>query len=282
VEPPSIATLLDPVVGAGEELEPEPNLDPTDPTMVLAAAAPWSAVFIVTTSTAAFATASSAAYVTVALSATTFFIVALSVATFTTAASSATFTAAASSTVFVLAAFSATATAAKTSLTIKADPSGAINTATLGSGCSAVATPGPCCPNSEGPLTVDPPLWNYLVLLCRGTSSCSDDTSILLSMTRGTTLPFSLSELGPVLAPPWLPAMSAPGIWTPQDSSPLYRVVMSILSSVGITLSSLVCTTWSEHMGAQGVGAVSKSTEDGSGLSIASRKPSTFGSRPES
>jgi hypothetical protein len=38
-------------------------------------------------------------------------------------------------------------------------------------------------PNSWGPLTVDPPLWNCFVLLCRGTSSSSDNTSVLLRTT---------------------------------------------------------------------------------------------------
>jgi hypothetical protein len=67
-----------------------------------------------------------------------------------------------------------------------------------------------------GPLIVDPPLWNCLVLLCRGTLSSSDDTSISLSTTRGTILPFSLPELGPVLALPWPLVASAQGSRPPK------------------------------------------------------------------
>jgi hypothetical protein len=36
----------------------------------------------------------------------------------------------------------------------------------------------------------------------------------------------------------------------PRDLSPLYHTVMSISSSVGNPLSSLVHVAWSEHMGA--------------------------------
>jgi hypothetical protein len=92
------------------------------------------------------------------------------------------------------------------------DPPGAIDTATLGLGCSVVATTGTYCPDSRGLLAVDPPLQNCLMLLCRGTSSSSNDTSVSLSMTLGTALPFSLSELGPVLAPSWPLAMTTLGI----------------------------------------------------------------------
>jgi hypothetical protein len=49
-------------------------------------------------------------------------------------------------------------------------------------GYSVVATPGACCPESGGPLIVDPPLRNYLILLYRGTLSSFDDTSVSLSM----------------------------------------------------------------------------------------------------
>jgi hypothetical protein len=66
----------------------------------------------------------------------------------------------ASSAVLISAAFSATAATAETSLAIEADPLqpdplGAVDVTTLGPGCDAVATPGACCPNSGGPLTVD-------------------------------------------------------------------------------------------------------------------------------
>jgi hypothetical protein len=66
-----------------------------------------------------------------------------------------------------------TATVAETSLAVKVDPlppdpSGAINVATLGLGYGVVAALGACCPDSRGPLIVDQPLWNCLILLCRG------------------------------------------------------------------------------------------------------------------
>jgi hypothetical protein len=195
VEPPSAAALLDPTAGVGEELES----NPTDATVVLVVVAPWYAVFIAAASVVTFATASSAAFVTAALSVATFSDVALSAealsaANFTVAASSTAFAAVASSTVLISASFSAATTAVETSLSVWVDPLGAINAATLRSGCGALATLGTYCPDSGAPLIVDPPLQNCLILLYRGTSSSSDDTSISLSTTRGTTLPFSLQE----------------------------------------------------------------------------------------
>jgi hypothetical protein len=68
----------------------------------------------------------------------------------------------------------------------------------------------------------------------------------------------------------------------PLDSSSLCRVAILISYSMGSSLSSLICATWSEHMGVQATGGVTKSTKDRSGLSLASRVHSTFGSRPES
>jgi hypothetical protein len=92
----------------------------------------------------------------------------------------------ASSVVLVPAAFSAAAAAIETSLAIEADPllpnqPGAVDTATLRLGNDVVATLGACCPNSGGPLTMDPSLWNCLILLYRGTLSSSNDTSVSLS-----------------------------------------------------------------------------------------------------
>jgi hypothetical protein len=113
-------------------------------------------------------------------------------------ASSATFAVMASYDVLASAAFSAIIDAAtEASLTVEVDPSlseppGIVDALALGSGYSAVATPGACCPNNGGPLTMDPPLRDGLILLCRGTSSSSDDTSVLLSTIRGATLPFPL------------------------------------------------------------------------------------------
>jgi hypothetical protein len=196
----SAVALLDPTAGAGEE----PELEPTDPTIVFMAVAPWSAVFIAAASTDAFTTASLAGFVATTLSTATFIAAALSVASFSVAALSvvaftatalsiATFTAAAtfatvtSSVVIVSVASSVVVAAAETSLAVKAglllsDLLGIVDAATLGSGYSAVATLGAYCPNSEGPLTMDPPLRNCLILLYRGTSSSSDDTSVSLSM----------------------------------------------------------------------------------------------------
>jgi hypothetical protein len=122
-----------------------------------------------------------------------------------------------SSTILVSAAFSGTTTAAKTSLAVEVypppqNPLGAIDAATLVSGCGAVAVPRTRCLDSWGPLTVDPPLWNCLLLLCWGSSFSSDDSSVLLSTIQGNAFPFSLPELGPVLTPPWLPATTTLGI----------------------------------------------------------------------
>jgi hypothetical protein len=120
VEPPGIAALLVPVTGAGEELEP------TDSMVAFTSIAPWSTVFIMASSISIFTMAS--------------------LATFTvTALSTAAFAAMASSIVLVSAAFSATAAATETSLAIEADqlllnPLGAVDVATLGSGCNSVAT----------------------------------------------------------------------------------------------------------------------------------------------
>jgi hypothetical protein len=138
-------------------------------------AAPWSIVFIVASFTTIFAMASLAA------SAAT----ALSVATFAVMASSAAFTAAVSSAVLISATFSTATTAAETSHAIKVDPlqldlPSGVDVTTLEPGYGAVAALGVCCPDSEGSLTVDPPLWNCLILLCRVTST-SDDSSASLS-----------------------------------------------------------------------------------------------------
>jgi hypothetical protein len=133
VEPPGIAALLVPVTGAGEELEP------TDSMVAFTSIAPWSTVFIMASSISIFTMASLATFTVAALSA-------------------AAFAAMASSVVLVSAAFSATAAATETSLAIEADqlllnPLGAIDVATLGSGCDSVATRGAYCSNCEGAQT---------------------------------------------------------------------------------------------------------------------------------
>jgi hypothetical protein len=145
VELPDAAALLDPTAWAGEELEP------TDSTVVFAAAAPWSTVFITVASVATF--------VATALSAVAF----STAATFAIVASSAAFTTVASSDVLVSTAFSVVATAAESSIAVEADPlppdpSDVVNAATVGSGCDAVATLEAYCLDSGGTLTVDPPL----------------------------------------------------------------------------------------------------------------------------
>jgi hypothetical protein len=50
---------------------------------------------------------------------------------------------------------------------------------------------------------------------------------------------------------------------------------MLMSSSMSSFLSSLICIAWSDHMGEQAAGGVMKSAEDGSGLSLTSRVPST-------
>jgi hypothetical protein len=51
----------------------------------------------------------------------------------------------------------------------------------------------------------------------------------------------------------------------PQDSSPLCHAVISISSSVGSSLSSLIHATWSEHMGAQVIEGVTSQLRTGWG-----------------
>jgi hypothetical protein len=213
--------LLDPTVGPREE----PDSNATNHVEVLAAATPRPAVFIVIASVAAFATASSATFIITALSTATLCAVTLSATTFVVMASLVVFAVVASSTILVLVAFSGAAAAVETSIAIEVDPPPSdplddINAATLGSGCGVVAALGTCCPDSGGSLTVDPPLLNCLLLLYRGTSSSSDDTSVSPSMTRGTTMPFSLPELGPVLALPWPSAKTAQGYGCPGTRHP--------------------------------------------------------------
>jgi hypothetical protein len=64
VEPPDATALLVPTAGVGEEPEPEP----TDSTVALTPAAPWSAIFIAASPAAVFAAASSTAIIVVASS----------------------------------------------------------------------------------------------------------------------------------------------------------------------------------------------------------------------
>jgi hypothetical protein len=174
VEPHGAAALLVPTAGAGEESEP------ADFMVAFTHAAPWSAIFVVASSVTIFTTASSTTFATAASSA----------AIFATKASSIAFAAAASSIILTSVAFSTVVdAAAKASRDVEvdplpSDPPGAIDAiavVALRSGRSATATLGACCPNSGGPLTVDPPLWNDLIFLYRGTSSSSDDTSVPLS-----------------------------------------------------------------------------------------------------
>jgi hypothetical protein len=108
---------------------------------------------------------------------------------------------------------------------------------------------GICCPVGGGPPTGRSPLQSNL-LLCRGWSS-SDDTSSSLWMGV-TALSFPLLEPGPTLRAPGPPATSIPGIYTPWDSSPIYRVAIPILSKVGSSCSSLLLVAWLEHRGGAG------------------------------
>jgi hypothetical protein len=68
----------------------------------------------------------------------------------------------------------------------------------------------------------------------------------------------------------------------PQELSALCRATMSISSSVSSSLSSLIRVAWSEHMGVQTAEGVTKLTEDGSGLNLPNREPSTSGAKFES
>jgi hypothetical protein len=197
VEPLDAAALMVPTARAGEGPEPEP----ADFIVAFIPTAPRSAVF-----TMDFVVASSAIVFTVASSATIFSTA--SSATFAVTTSSTAFDTVDSSVVLTSVAFSAIAdVAAEASLATEVDPSpsdplGAINAAALGSGRGAVTTVGAFYPNDGGPLSADSPLWNGLILLCRGTPSSSDDTSVSLSTIRGVTLAFPLLESGLVLMLP--------------------------------------------------------------------------------
>jgi hypothetical protein len=202
VELPGAAALLVPVIGEGEEPKP------TDSTAAFAPAAPWSVVFTAASSITVFTVASSATIFAMASSAT-FVTATSSIATFIAVASSVAFATMALSVVLTSVAFSAVADAAtEASLVVKvnslsSDPPSAVNAATLVYGYGAAAASGVYWPDSGVPLTTDPSLQNILILLWRGVSSSTDDISVSLSTIRGSTLPFPLLELGPVLALPW-------------------------------------------------------------------------------
>jgi hypothetical protein len=66
VEPPDATALLVPTAGVGEEPEPEP----TDSTVALTPAAPWSAIFIAASSTTIIVVATSTAFAVAASSVT--------------------------------------------------------------------------------------------------------------------------------------------------------------------------------------------------------------------
>jgi hypothetical protein len=138
--------------------------------------------------------------------------------------------------------------------------------ATLGSGRGAAAATGAYYPDSGG----------------RQWWTCHCGTASSSSIEKHVTLPFPSPEPGRVVALPWPPATSIPGIWMPGDSSPFCHAMMSISFSVGSSLSSLIRAAWSNHMGAQIAGGVMKSTEHGSGLSLPSRMPSTSEAKSES
>jgi hypothetical protein len=110
--------------------------------------------------------------------------------------------------------------------------------------------------------------------------SLYDETSSSL-WTGATALSFPLPASRPLLGPPRPPATSAPGIYTTRDLSPFYRTAMSFSSRMGSSLSSLICITWSEHGGTQTNKGVTKSVEEGLGLSFPSRVLSTSGAKSD-
>jgi hypothetical protein len=159
--------------------------------------------------------------------------------------------------------------------------------AILGSGCGAVAVFGTCCTDDGGPPATDLPLWSTFFLLYRGMSSFNESS---MSLGRGqepdleadpigTTFPFPLPEFGTMSTLLLALASSLPGMHMPQDGSLLYRVVILMLSSMGISLSSTILASWFKQISAQSSNGVVKPLEDGSVLSFDSIIISVSGSR---
>jgi hypothetical protein len=108
--------------------------------------------------------------------------------------------------------------------------------------CSTAALPGASCPS--------PPTWalRWSTRRCESASSSSRRGQSVWSMPAlridpdVATFSFPLPELKVEPAPLWPPMSSALEICMPWDTSLTYRTVTSILSSVGISFSSIDIT----------------------------------------
>jgi hypothetical protein len=134
-------------------------------------------------------------------------------------------------------------------------------------------------PVDGAPPTGRPSPWSNLLLLYKVWLSSNDTLSS--PWTGVTALPFLLLVSGPALGTIGPPAISIPGICTPQDSSPFCHATIPILSRVGTSSSSLLLVTWLEHKGVLPIGGVVKLTEDRSGLCFTSRVLCTSGAKLE-
>jgi hypothetical protein len=123
--------------------------------------------------------------------------------------------------------------------------------------CPMVALLGACCPYDAGSKMELPSSRTNLLFLSKGVISSNDASTLLdgdwepafKADPDGTIFPFPLSKLEvvPVFLQPSVASVLR--MWTPQDVSPAYRTVMSILSSVGICFNSSDLTAWSKKIG---------------------------------
>jgi hypothetical protein len=63
------------------------------------------------------------------------------------------------------------------------------------------------------------------------------------------TFSFPLPKLEVVPVPLWPPTSSVLGIYMPRDASLIYRIAISMLSSMGISFSSFDLIAWSMKIG---------------------------------
>jgi hypothetical protein len=112
-----------------------------------------------------------------------------------------------------------------------------------------------------------PSPWTSLLFFFGGTV-CSDNAPKSLDGDWDSTseadmnnaifpFPFPEPEVVSALLRP--PVGSIPGIYTPQDTSPVYHTVMSVSSSVGIYFNSSDLTAWSKKISWQSSGELMKS-----------------------
>jgi hypothetical protein len=122
--------------------------------------------------------------------------------------------------------------------------------------CSTVALLEASYPSDAGAETELPsPRTNLLfsgeaVSLVDGPTSLGGDRESSLGVDPDmATFSFPLPKLEVVPAPLWPPTASVLGIYTPRDASLIYRIAISMLSSMGISFSSFDLIAWSMKIG---------------------------------